>query len=309
MRAHKTFSILLILFLGLAAFGCARWEEPEQRSRAIFPQSKIAIDAVGLELGIAQLDSHQSESFEQLWSLLDSQALPLKLRKRLDQNGIRAAVMSSSPPSILHTLVEDQPIVKSELNEFEKLLHAQKVLRPKERMIAHERISNREGQAHPITISELHPQVSWAIRSGDRQTIGTGEFVRGVIAIKTFPQGNGSVRIVFTPEIHHGKPRHQIGVAERSFLHRQGQTVLQVKELEFDVTLRPGESIVVAPTADIDDAGKLFFGSYASDEEQKVEGRPFPTHRMLLIRVVQTQMDDLFSDANTAEKLTSTLMN
>jgi hypothetical protein len=306
MRALKS---LLILILGISVLGCARWEEPETRSRPIFPQSKIAIDAVGLELGIAQLDSHQSDSFEQFWKLLDSQALPLELRKRLDQNGIRAAVMSSNPPSLLHTLVEDQPIVESELNEFEKLLHAKRLLRPKQRMIAHERISNREGQAHPITISETHSQVSWVIQNGDRQTIGAGDFVRGVIAVKTFPQGDGSVRIIFSPEIHHGKPRRQIGVAERSFLHREGQTVTPVKDLEFEVKLRPGESIAVAPTADIDDVGKLFFGSYASDENQKVKGRPVSTHRVLLIRVVQTQMDDLFSDANTAEKLTSTMQN
>jgi hypothetical protein len=178
-------------------------------------------------------------------------------------------------------------------------------------MIAHERISNREGQAHPVTISETHSQANWTIRNGDRQTIGTGEFVRGVIAVKTFPQGDGTVRIVFAPEIHHGKPRHQIGVAERTFLHRQGQTISPVKDLEFEVTLRAGESIVVGPTPDLDGVGKLFFGSYALDEDvsEQVEGRPVSTHRMLLIRVVQTQMDDLFSDANTVEKLTTTLIN
>ncbi len=298
--------ILLLLICCVCVGGCARLEEPEKRSRNIFPQSKIAIDAVGLELGIAQLDSSQSESFERYWSLLDSQALSLELRKQLDQNGIRVAVMSSNPPSILHSLVADQPIVEAELTEFEKLLHGKNLLRPTQRMIAHERISNREGQAHPITISEPHAEVSWVSRRGDQQTVGSGSSVRGVISVTTYPQGDGSVRLIFTPEIHHGKARHQIGVAERSFLLHQGQTVNKIKDLEFEVNLRAGESIVVAPTTDVADMGKLFFGSYAHVENRSVEGRPVPSHRVLLIRVVQTQMDDLFSDANMVEKLTTT---
>lgn len=296
-------AILMILVASLVTPGCARWESAEKKSGALFPKSRIPLDAVGLELGIAQLDSRQVESFESFWRLLDQQALPLELRQRLDQNGLRAAIMQHAP-AVLHELVDPQPIVVDELTKLEKLLHAKGLLREKKRMIAHERISNREGEPHSISISEFHPQVSWVVRDGDSETPGYGQSVRGAITVTTYPQGDGSVRLVFEPEIHHGQTRPQM--AERSFLKEARQAVLRFEEIRFEVTLRPGESIVVAPTADIADLGRLFFGAAeGSLETEGPSNRTVPTHRMLLVRVVQTQMDDLFSGGNQLEKLST----
>ncbi len=293
---------LIVTWIGVS--GCARWEAPETKSRVIFPKSRIDLDAVGLELGIAQLDSSQSATFESFWALLDQQALPLELRKRLDQNGIRAAVMPSRAPAILHELVGPQPIVIEELNKLEKQLHEKGLLREKERMISHERISNREGEPHSILVSDFHPEISWVVRNGAREVPGFGKSVRGIMTVTTFPQGDGSVRLIFGPEIHHGQTRPQM--ADRSFLKEDRQAINRIDDLKFDVTLRPGESIVIAPTQDIAEMGKLFFG--ATQTETGSPGppnRPVPTHRMLLIRVVQTQMDHLFSDSNLVEKLTT----
>ena len=94
--------IIALLVSWISVCGCARWETPEKQSRMIFPKSRIALDAVGLELGIAQLDSGQADAFEEFWSSLDQLAIPLELRKRLDQNGIRTAIMLSHAPAILH---------------------------------------------------------------------------------------------------------------------------------------------------------------------------------------------------------------
>jgi len=86
--------------------------------------------------------------------------------------------------------------------------------------------------------------------------------------------------------------------------------VTPIDELKFEVNLRAGESLVIAPTKDVMEMGKILFGSYQttahlSDLDKEISGKPVPTHRMLLIRVVQTQMDDLFSDSNLNEKLTT----
>jgi hypothetical protein len=297
---------LLVTWIGVC--GCARWETPEKKSGMIFPKSRIALDAVGLELGIAQLDSGQADTFEEFWRSLDQQALPLDLRKRLDRNGIRAAIMPAHAPAILHELVGPQPIVIEELTNLEKQLHEKGLFREKERMISHERISNREGEPHSILVSDFHPEISWIVRNGSSETPGFGKSVRGIISVTTFPQGDGSVRLIFGPEIHHGQSRPQI--AERSFLKQARQAVTRIEDLKFDVTLRPGESIVIAPTQDIAEMGRLFFGSsQVNAQSPGIPNRPVPTHRMLLIRVVQTQMDDLFSDSNLVEKLTTTPRN
>ena len=272
----------------------------------------MAADAVGLEMGVAQLESDQAETFEEFWGLLDTQKLPLELRQLLDQNGLRAAVMGSHTPSSLHKLVDPQPVDPAVMTKLEKQLDEKGLLRPKQRMVMHDRISNREGQAHPVATSEVHPALSWVVRDGDLQTVGFGNSVRGVITITTFPQGDGTVRLIIRPQIHHGQSRQRVGVGDRSFLMQAGQTVTPLDELKFEVTLRSGESLVIAPTKDIADLGKLFFGTPDNGDltnpvsETKKTNRPIPTHRVLLARLVQTQMDDLFSDANLGEKLTTT---
>ena len=301
-------SRFIIMVLICCVCGCAPWEKPDKKSTLTFPKTRIAVDAVGLELGVVQLDSDQSETFEQFWGLLDQQELPLELRKRLDQNGIRAAIMSSHPPALLHDLVEPKPIRMDKLTELEKQLHAKGLLREKQRMIAHERISSREGQSRPVATSGNHAEISWIIRNGDKQTVGSDKSVRGVISVTSYPQGDGSVRLVFKPEIHHGRIRHRIGAAEHAFLMKESQAVTPVDDLKFAVTLRSGESIVIAPTQDVADLGKLLFGNsdIASESDVAVAQASRPTHRILLVRVVQTQMDDLFSESNLVEKLTTT---
>ena len=289
--------------------GCARWNTPDPKPVVSFPKSRMAADAVSLEIGVAQLESDQAETFEEFWGLLDSQKLPLELRQLLDQNGLRAAVMASHSPSSLHQLVDPQPVDPAIMTKLEKQLDEKGLLPKKQRMVIHDRISNREGQAHPVATSPVHPSISWVIRNGDLQTVGLGESVRGVITITTFPNGDGSVRLIIRPQIHHGQSRQRVGVGSGAFLMHASQTVNSLDELKFEVTLRSGESLVVAPTKDIADLGQLFFGvpdqGVVETPDNAKSKRPVPTHRLLLARLVQTQLDDLFSDSNLGERLTT----
>lgn len=296
----------LILPLVVCMSGCVEWETPEIPARSIFPESRIAPDAVGMEVALAQLDTQQKDDFELFWNQLDQQALPLGLRKRLDQNGLRAAVMASAAPAILHQLIDPPPILPDNLNSLEKQLYLKGLLRKKQRMITHDRISNREGELYSVPVSDIHSQFSWSIRNGDLETPGAGAAVRGGVNITTFPQGDGTVKLLIEFEIHHGKSRPQI--AERSFFKENRQAIHRIEELKFETILMAGESLVLAPTADVADLGKLFFGaaqSEASQLDSLPSDSPTASHRLLLVRIVQTQMDDLFNDSRFVEKLTT----
>ena len=296
----------LILTLLVCVSGCAEWEAPEMPARSIFPESRIAPDAVGMEVALAQLDARQEDDFEVFWNQLDQQALPLELRKRLDQNGLRAAVMASAPPSILHELIDPPPILPDKLSSLEMQLYLKGLLRKKQRMITHDRISNREGELYSVPVSDIHSQINWNIRNGDMETPGAGAAVRGGVNITTFPQGDGTVKLLIEFEIHHGKSRPQI--AERSFFKENRQAIYRIEDLKFEVVLMSGESLVLAPTADVADLGKLFFGSAQSEADRSgtiSSESPAASHRLLLIRIVQTQMDDLFNDSRFVEKLTT----
>ena len=293
------------------------------------PNHRMAPDAVGLELGLAQLDQTQAEVLQPFWDQLDHQELSLELRQRLDENGLRAAVMASRPPPQLRQLVRPRAIEADQLTEFQRQLLHRGHLKPTTRMVLHEQVSNRQGQAHPIPTSEHRASYSWTIHDRGQRSVGAGSQVRGVISVATFPQGDGSVRLVVTPEIHHGEARDRFGASEHGFRFESKQQVIPLEKLRMEVTLRSGESLVLGPTPDLADLGELFFGNPVEDdplaeldslelEDGELEDEswalpelasdaeePPPLHRLLMIRVVQTQLDDLFEESHQAEPLTS----
>ena len=296
---------VLLLAVCLFAGGCARWDKPDDRSEFKFPQGRLASDAVALEIGIAQLDDSQSEQFERFWELLDQQELPLPERQLMDQNGLRVAIMASHAPAILHELLLPRPPELENLSIVEEQLMAENRLEPKSRMVLHQRIANRNGQAHPIQTSSVHPQFQWTVHSGDLQSIGAGELVRGFIDVTTLPSGDGTVRLRFSPQVHHGQVRPSFGVADKAFFMDSSQSIKKLADLTFTVRVRPGQTVVIAPTADVEDLGKLFFGE-PDPEVGEPQVDTHMTHRVLLVRVVQTQMDDLFGNSASNERLTST---
>lgn len=307
--------------------GCRHWG-PDRQAAPLpnLPANRLAPDAVGLELGLAQLDQTQADLLEPFWRQLDQQELSLEIRQRLDENGLRVAVMPSRPPTEMRELVRPRAIDPAQLTDFQRQLFRRGHLKPVSRMVTHEQVSNRQGQAHPIPTSEYWPRYSWTIHDRQSQSVGSGSQVRGVVSVATFPQGDGSVRLVVTPEIHHGQARDRFGASEHGFRFESRQNVVPLEALRFEVSLRSGESLVLGPTPDLADLGELFFGTpdlaeeddltlesdmaedplWATPELESDPLQPPPLHRLLMIRVVQTQMDDLFEDSHQAEPLTST---
>jgi hypothetical protein len=297
----------VLLYLALSMCGCARWRHPEKPTEFRFPQGRMAKDAVAIEIGIVQLDISQVETFEEFWKTLDQQAVDLPFRKRLDQNGIRVGIMASHAPATLNELLEPRPIELEVLDAVEQQMADRDMLEPKPRMIVHQRINNRNGQAHPIQTSDIQAAASWTVHQGDRQIVGSGELVRGFVEIITLPQGDGTVRIKLNPQIHHGQVKPTIGVADRSFFFDTSQTITKLTDLNFGVDLRPGESLMLAPTSDVADLGALFFGpANAPGEGSAADKDQYLTHRMLMIRLVQTQMDNLFGEIPELDRLTTT---
>jgi hypothetical protein len=298
--------VLVLMTLGGCARWEARWEKVEAKTGGIkFPKGRLSPDSVVLEIAIAQLDDSQTLSFEEFWSSLDQQKLELSVRQRIDQNGLRAAIMASYVPATMQRLIEPRPVELESLDLVEQQMAEKSLLEPKPRVLVHQRITNHDGEKYPIQTSEVFPEFSWTVRCDGLESFTTGKLVRGIFEIVTLPQGDGSVRLRITPQVHHGVVRPTIGVAERAFFFDSMQSVNRISELTLDVTMRPGETLVIAPTADVQDLGELFFGMpAAATGENNTPGHL--THRMLMVRVVQTQLDDLFGNSANQAKLTTT---
>jgi hypothetical protein len=293
---------LLGLFV-LSSFGCTPIE-PQKKVPAgpKFAVTRMTSDAVGLEVGLLQLDQSQVESFEEFWNQLDHQKLEQPVRQRLDQNGIRAGLMPSTPPGIFLELVKPRPWEYESLDLVQQQMAIQGKLEPKSRMLKHQQVVNRRSDTYRVETSEVHPQAQWEIRRDQQSSVGSAELVQGIYEITTSPQSDGTARIRLTPRINYGPVQNTIGAGEQEFTYDSRQAGQLLSELGVEVVLRPGETIVMAPTPDRTDLGKLFFDSIEPVEDPHRTPSHL-THRVLLVRLVQTQLDDLFGQGQSIEPL------
>ncbi len=224
-------------------------------------RSSMNPGAVAVQLAVVQLDSDQRDMFEQYWSELDQMKLPLPVRKKADENGLRYAVMSPQVPIVLPQLLKRRELDLSQMDDLKRQMAEAGLLQSPSRMVSHQRIENDTGEEYEIITSDVYPQKRWSIADGGGVPLtGFGQLVRGVYRFSSFPQTDGSIRLLMLPEIHHGISKNRYDVSQRTFLLNESQIKTKVTPLEFAVDLKPGESLIIAPSGTSQGIGDLLFG-------------------------------------------------
>jgi len=289
----------LVFILIIFVTGCSFFKGEKKGSVTSFVPERGGTDAVVLEIGLLQLDDTQIEDFEKFWKLLDQQKIPLQQRQVLDQNGIRLGVMAPRPPLVFNQLTARRPVELESLDQVEQQMAAQGLLQPKSRLLIHKQLVNRNGESHQVEVSDIYPEYSWTIRNprgfGQQPQVisGSGSLVQGSFQVIAIPEGDGSVRLRVTPHILSGPIMPSIGVAEGSFAYDTQRLGEEVSALLADVKMRQGETLVMAPTAECQDLGKLLFGLVTGEtDDNRTPNRL--TYRVLLIRILNSPVDDLF---------------
>lgn len=274
LRLQRGSLIACVSLLLLA--GCQNWTPTQSKTPWGLGNKPTNVDTVRLEIGVAELDETQSEPLAAFWRLLDFQKLPLETRKRLDRCGLRVAVMSSRPPAVFAELMKPQQIEHDRLGQFDRQLYVKGLLKPAKRLISHTRVSSREGQSHPVTTSDVHDFLTWSTPLDNGFRPDSGNHVSGNFSISTTPLGDGAVRVTLVPEVHHGDHKKRYGSTEHGFNYVTTQQIQTLEAIQFDVKLRIGETLVVGPTADLAQMGKLFFAPVGNTglEAQELENVP-----------------------------------
>ena len=280
---------LVVVPMFLLACGCAAWNKSGTKTvsdpkKIELPRNPMKPGAVAMEVAITQVDLGQSELLEKMWRQLDQQVIDIETRQLLDANGLRAGVLSPQATIEFVELLADKEIDTSEMEEWQQQFYEQQGNTAK-RKILHQRIQNDTGELHQLPLSDPSPTASWTVTTQRSQYAGQGENVRAYAEISTYPQGDGRVDLVVVPQLHFGEVRPTIDVAEGSFFIKQQQSITAIEDLRLKVSVRPGETLVVGPTSQLVDLGELMFGNGERTDFW---------HRLLLLRVVQTQQDDLF---------------
>ncbi|MFO0817204.1 MAG: hypothetical protein U1A77_04640 [Pirellulales bacterium] len=246
-------------------------------------------DTVVLEVATAHFP--ETAEGEAWWRAVDEQAVPHDLRERMAENGFRCGVIRGTLPDELREQLATQRDAAREVDPENS---------PSLSMTGEQRLQSRAGKRSKILISEIQPTMAILVPQGDRLTGQTLSDAQCIFSLKSFPRGDGRADIEITPEIEHGISKQKwIGQAhEGTFRIDANRERLILETLRVRSTLAPGQIFVVSSTRESKGVGRQFCVSSSQGP---------PERRTLLIRLAQTQIDDLFSEQVTSDPLTTPL--
>ena len=260
--------------------GCARWVTslPDEPSK--LPPPRMSPDSVVLELAFVRLPAADQATNDAIWAEADEQHFPPELRRQLSANGLRMGVLGQELPVKLREALDAAASQALEDRSEDVATSDTEVNR------AQRRLQCRTGRRAKIVVTKTHPKLPLL-------TIEDGQ-IRGnelsgaqcLLALKPYPQGDGRVRLELTPEIEHGEMKTQWVGQEGSLMQRVGRERLVLDRLRSEATLALGQVLVVSATSEVKGVGERFFTEPAGGTVERT---------LLLVRVAQTQLDDLFA--------------
>lgn len=278
-RKHPLFLAIILI----AGTGCNNLKH-EGTVKTPLVEPRLESDSVVIELAVAEINSEYAQLWNDLLLHIDSQSVPFVVRKRLDDNGLATGTLLSSLPPELYQIVENQFV--------ENQTEGPTVIGPvKGSLVTHQKIRNTEGQTHWVQTALNQPELQWSINDGNFQSSGSCENASPGFGITTFAQGDGRVRILLTPEIRYGENRTRIGFDETDFALSERRKFRQFPQLEYELPVRLGHTVIVWSASGDGIGGQMF---------ECGPGR----QRFLMVRVVQTQRNDLFGPRKTDSNVT-----
>jgi hypothetical protein len=279
----RTTAIALLVLLATAFGRHPILTTPKKSPFAPLPMSP---DSCVLEVFSIRLPHGDQQVNQTLWEEVDELHFASEARQRLMQNGFRVGLLSGQIPKSLAELMDlsaKPPIAQEE----EQIALADLAANPR---IVRSRMHARTGQRCEVVTSGIYEQLPLLLCENGEVGGKTYEQAQGVLALKAFPQSDGSVQIEVTPELQYGQ-------SQKKFVPDQGvwrpdfcRPKLAFAELAINAKLAPGSMLVLTSLPNLSGSlGHYFFTEKDGRLEQK----------LLIIRLTQTQHDDLFSPSNT----------
>jgi hypothetical protein len=249
----------------------------------------MAADSVVLEIAFVRLPAADMAKYESIWAAADEQHLPADVRRQLAENGIRCGLLGATMPT---ELVEQFAAVTTSLDDRSEDVDTSDT----EVNRAPQRRQFRAGRRGKIVVSKTHPSLSVLTRQEGAVRGHLVEDAQCFFALKVYPEGDGRVRLDLTPEIEHGSLKQQWSWQNGAMMQRMGRDRLVLDDLRVVATAAPGQILMISSTPEGKGLGQHYFLETAGGAVERT---------MLLIRVAQTQHDDLFAPERMTTPLTT----
>lgn len=285
MDARRIAAVLLIAIS--FAGGCrALWHPEEDVPPSELPTAPIAADTVSLEIARLSLSNVDQQELGDIWQEIDEQAIPLDKRRELVANGFRVGIVDFHlPPPLRKILSENESKKGGNGSDMVRVTGDEKVA------INYRRFPR--GKRSEYIMVPAQEEVSLLETVGGSLRGETYYNAECKFILKTFPQNDGRVQIVVTPEIHHGQPRQRVEAGQGMFRFETRKETKVFEQVEFIAMLEAGQTLILSGTKDMKGVGKSFF---------ERENGGSPRRQLLLIRLAGTQFDDLFQPQSSVKE-------
>ncbi|HEY6565028.1 MAG TPA: hypothetical protein VIY86_11060 [Pirellulaceae bacterium] len=232
-------------------------------------------DSVVLETAMISLAGYDTEGWERIWSEVDEQAVPAKVRRALNRNGFRLGILGLTLPDELRAL-----LAATEQGRGAAALPPDDTDLP----WAHQRLRVRFGKRHELVTGDPRENLTIFTSRGGQILGRTFPEGQALFALSAHPAEGDATLLELAPEVHYGAPKPRVIAREGAFRYQVARERETYPHLLIRVPLGAGQTMILG-AADLNQS--LGSGFFAHEGEQK----------LLLIRLAATPRRKLFADS------------
>ncbi|MEZ6095910.1 MAG: hypothetical protein R3C03_17045 [Pirellulaceae bacterium] len=287
------FALVSLLLMATGLFpialqsGCKSWKEHSGENASPLQRAGLPPNTIALEVVLAQLPASEMDDIKRaLEPYLDRQAVSIDYRRPWNENGLVVGTFHSTWPGVLQDALKSKR--EETLKQVDKVITREQLdaINTPDPVKMHKQTQFTNGEPRTIPMTDFLDVARWtAIENGVERT-RTENTVRSWFQIISKIERGTSAQITLTPMVSFGPILNGVGVVDHELAFRQKQREVLYADLAVNVSLSAGETIVIYSNANEGELGDLLLGnSNGLDADQE---------RILLLRLVRTQDDDLF---------------
>jgi hypothetical protein len=279
-------SARLLLALSFCASGCALYNPAiNPQTGQILQPTQMPPGSVALEVVSVCLPADNPELANRVWEEVDEQDFPVEIRRQLEKNGFRAGVLAGQIPPALSQLLD----FKGKPSSAGAVQHVKIADLANPPRVSTEHMQTHEGQRYEIASSSVIDKMPILATEGGELHGLTYEEAQGIFALHVKLRPDGRVELELIPEIHHGQTRqHWVG-DQSIFRLETGRPKRSFDDLKLTATLGPGAMLLLSSLPNRQGSLGHYFFLESNNHDDRFD------QKLILIRVCQTQHDDLVS--------------
>ena len=243
-------------------------------------------DAMVLDVFFIPVKYGDPEANAVLWQGLDEQHFPPEIRRELSERGFRVGLTGGQVPVALSKLLDlkGKAAAGTEGNSgCIEMIDA-------ESGVLCRHMPLRTGRRGEIHVSRTYEKVPVLGTDASGHLSGRDyPQAEGVLAVKAYPLSDGRVRLDVAPELHYGQLKQRFVGDKGMWRLEAGKARRPFDDLAFSATLTAGHMLVISSLPNR--TGSLGHYFLTRDSSGDLE------QRLLVLRLSQTQHDDLFAPA------------